>query len=771
MIFGVNISFGLTGGDKYVTVPALQQTPDRAWITDSCSHRNGRGGFGCFSFYGERCEMKSFWRLFQYIWPQWPRLIVVLSSAIVISILLSLSFLTIAPLLKLMMGEEGLHGWADRKVCERRYALRFYVPDRIDFVDPNKPDIAYYLILTEVEKDGLVYAAGLRPQDWIVGAGSSLIGQGVDKIPSSKLLEELAMAGSNDAVPIQVKRFSEQGSIERHDAILNSGDRPFYLDGLEWLISFVPRQETAEDKTRGVSVIIVLMAVFTVLRCTARFFQQYLAEKIVQTAVGDLRKDLFSHVIDMPVSFFERESPSDAVSRLVRDTGEVAAGAKTMFGKALREPLNAAGLLAAAMVIDLKLTLIFMCSVPFVAAAIARLGSKIKHATRKSLMSWSLMLGKLKETFGGIKVVKVYNQQDYENASFEAINNRLLKQSFQIAKIDAGTEPIMEVLGMIAGGAALLYGAHWVATQAIDPSEFIALVALLGTAAESVRKSSDVWNRVQQANAAAERVYAIIDREPETESPNSFEIGPLGNKIEFRDVVFTYPGSETPALKQINLSVDAGHNVALVGPNGSGKTTLANLIPRFHDPDSGRILIDGQDIRGATLSSLRGQIGMVTQNVITFHETIAANIAYGKPGATREEIIAAAKRSFAHEFVAPLPHGYDTIIGEEGTGLSGGQLQRIVIARAILKNPAILIFDEATSQVDADSEAKIHNAIEEIMHDRTSFVIAHRFSTVITADVIVVMDHGQIVAQGQHDELMQICPLYQSLYETQLVRA
>ena len=235
--------------------------------------------------------------------------------------------------------------------------------------------------------------------------------------------------------------------------------------------------------------------------------------------------------------------------------------------------------------------------------------------------------------------------------------------------------------------------------------------------------------------------------------------------------MFTYPGADEPVLKGINLVVRAGHNVAIVGPNGSGKSTLANLIPRFYDPDSGQVLIDGTDICDATLSSLRGQIGMVTQDVVTFNDTIAANIGYGKAGATREEITAAAKRAFAHEFIMLLPDGYDTVIGEHGAGLSGGQLQRIVIARAILKNPSILIFDEATSQVDADSEAKIREAIEEIMQDRTTFIIAHRFSTVVGADVIVVMNEGQIIAQGQHDELLQSCTLYQSLCETQLVRA
>jgi subfamily B ATP-binding cassette protein MsbA len=304
----------------------------------------------------------------------------------------------------------------------------------------------------------------------------------------------------------------------------------------------------------------------------------------------------------------------------------------------------------------------------------------------------------------------------------------------------------------------------------MESSEFFALLILMGAAAEAVRKSSSVWNKIQEANAAAERVFAIVDQPLEKELPDAYELKPLTKKMEFVDITFTYPGEKSPVLRKVNLSIQAGHNVAIVGPNGSGKTTLANLIPRFYDPDSGQILIDGKDISAATIKSLRSQIAMVTQNIVTFNDSVMANIAYGKSSATMDQIIEASKRAHTHEFITALPKGYDTMIGEQGTGLSGGQLQRIVIARAILKDPAILIFDEATSQVDADSEAKIHDAIEEIMRDRTSFIIAHRFSTVITADIIVVMENGQIIAQGTHDQLMDSCQLYRSLYKTQLVK-
>ena len=733
--------------------------------------------------------MKAFAQVFKYILPQWPRILVVVISAFLIAVLLSLSFMTIIPLLKVMLGTEGLHGWVDRKVSEFSYGLEFRVPTAPELADSTDTSLRDHLEVVHVAEESLAEMAGIRPGDRVAAVDGSTAQQDPNA-SYTRLLWELAKA-ERETVTIELKRRRDDGTLANIQVELNTPDNEPYIADLDWtlrrrlgwqvqvtagrtmhqLVGYLPRQQTPENKVKAMLTIVLAIGVLTVIRCIAKFYQDYLGQKIVETGINHLREDVFAHMTRMPIGVFANERPSDLISRIVRDTITMGSAVRVLLGKALREPMNALIMLATALLLNWQLTLVFLCAAPAVLILLGAFGTKMKKATRRSLVASSQMLSKLQEAVAGLQVIKVYNQEEHERAAFRSINNRLLKQVLKIAKVDAATHPVLEVLGMLAGSAALVMGMIWVTRREIDGSEFLLLLALLGASAEAVRKTSTIWTKIQQANAAAERVFDVLDQPIESENPDAIVLPPVKESITFQDVVFSYPRSERPVLDGINLTVTAGQNVAIVGANGSGKTTLANLLPRFYDPDSGRILIDGCDIRNVTLRSLRDQIGMVTQKVISFNSSIASNIGYGQQGATQDQIETAAKRAYAHEFISQMPKGYDTVIGEHGVGLSGGQLQRIVIARAILKDPAILIFDEATSQIDAESEAKIHKAIEEIMQNRTTFIIAHRFSTVVAADVIVVMSDGRILAQGQHEELMQSCSIYQALYETQLIQA
>ncbi|NLZ04384.1 MAG: ABC transporter ATP-binding protein [Phycisphaerae bacterium] len=730
--------------------------------------------------------MKDFARLFGYVWPQWPSVVAVVVSAMVIALLLSVSFMAIIPLLTVMIGNEGLHGWADRKTCETAYGL---VSEATEPGEGTEPALQNHLRVIRVREGGLAEKAGIRKDDHIANVGPSVPPVSEVETSYARMLEELAKATDQTLRVTLLRR--ESTDWTRLDVELDTPRNLAAVDAQKWnafryikwrvhlvglaaarwAIGFLPRGHAAEDQVRAVAAIMAVMLLITIIRCVAKYYQDYIGQKIVQSAINELRQDVFARLMHVPIGIFATERPSDTISRIMRDTNTMTSAIKVMLGKALREPINALFMLVFAIALNWKLSLVFLTAAPLVLVLLGSFGRKMKKASRRSLVAGAEMLSKLQEAVTGLRVVKVYNQQQYEQKQFGKINDRLLKQLLAMSKVDAATHPVLEVLGMLAGAGAIIVGMAWFTGGSLDGTEFIALLALLGGAAEAVRKTSDIWNKIQQANAAAERVFAVLDHPTEPEKPNAVVLPSGRGNVEFRDVVFTYPGADRTTLKGVNLTVTAGHNVAVVGPNGSGKTTLANLLPRFYDPDSGHILIGGYDIAEVTLDSLRSQIGMVTQEVITFNDTITANIGYGRRGATQGEIVEAARRAFAHEFINQLPLGYDTVIGEHGVGLSGGQLQRIVIARAILKNPAILIFDEATSQVDADSEAKIHKAITEIMQGRTTFIIAHRFSTVVAADVIVVMDGGRIVAQGKHEQLMQTCSIYQGLYETQLIKA
>jgi ABC-type multidrug transport system fused ATPase/permease subunit len=659
-------------------------------------------------------NLAAFKRIWSYVWPQWPRVVAVFFWSGLMACMLSVSIVAMIPVLKVMMGEEGLHGWVDRNICDKRFGMDFYLPDKSDLY--NDADVMKrQLIIVNIEKDSWAEQAGLGLYDRILGVSKQP--DGPEITAAMEMQEVLATSDPKQSLEISMQRTDGQkvAIVQAAPAEL------WYADAVQWVVGHVPRSETAEHKFQAVMVLVIVMVIITILRCMARFYQSYLAAKIVNIAVMRIREDVFQHVMFMSIGFFSARGTSDTTSRILGDVGMSGKGIKTLLGKAVREPFTAAAALTVAFNINWQLTTIFLSSAPGVILLFAVLGKKMKRASKKSLVVTAHILGRIQGAMNALHVVKVYNRQQHEIDHYQDANRSLLKQNLKIAKVESGTNPLLDVLGMCAMAGAILMGAAWVSGEypRLQSSEFFILIGLLGVAAESVRKVSNVWNHVQQANAAAERVFAVIDEPREPEAADAVDLQPLSNNIKFNDIVFTYPGAGQPALKGIDLHVPAGQTVAVVGPNGSGKSTLVNLIARFYDPDSGGIFIDGQDIHQATLASLRDQISMVTQKVVTFNDTIAHNIAYGKPDATREEIIEAAKRAFAHEFIEPLPDGYDTVIGENSSGFSGGQLQRMVIARAILKNPKILIFDEAMSQIDADSESKIQTASPRfIMHCR-----------------------------------------------------
>jgi len=707
-------------------------------------------------------DLSAFKRVWSYVWPQWPRVIAVIFWSGLMACMLGISLVTLMPILKVMMGEEGLHGWVDRKIVDHRYGMAFYLPDRADLYQ-SADVFSSQLVVVGIDKDSWAREAGLQEQDRIVGVAESPDAEIVSN--ALKMQEIIAAQPAGQPLTLAVRDLNNQVRAVEQAA----PEKPFYVDWAQWVVSHVPRNQSKRTKFNAIMLLMIIVSIITVLRCMARFYQQYLGEKIVNIAVTRIREDIFRHVMYMSVGFFSSRGTSDTTSRILGDVAVSGRGIKILLGKAIREPFTTVVALSLAFMYSWQLTLIFILSAPLVIGLFAILGKKIKRATKKSLVVTASILGRIQGAMNALRVVKVYNRQDYEIESYENSNRSLLRQNLKVAKIEALTNPLLDVMGMFFLAMIILFGAAWVTDNKLEASAFFMLVGFLGLAAESVRKVSDVWNQMQQANAGAERVFAVIDEAREIEAPDAFDLKPLQKEIAFENIVFSYHDSPQPTLQGINLTVPAGQTVAVVGPNGSGKTTLVNLLPRFYDPDSGRILIDGQDIGKATLRSLRDQLSMVTQNVVTFNDTIANNIAYSKPDATMDEIIFAAKQAYAHEFIEPLPDGYQTVIGENSSGFSGGQLQRMVIARAILKNPRILIFDEAMSQIDADSEAKIHTALQEIMKGRTCFVIAHRFSTVISADRIVVIDQGRIVNQGTHDELMGKCDVYKRLYETQLI--
>jgi ATP-binding cassette, subfamily B, bacterial MsbA len=492
-----------------------------------------------------------------------------------------------------------------------------------------------------------------------------------------------------------------------------------------------------------------------VLKGLGGYFSAYLMADVGQRVVRDLRNLLHRHILGQSAGFFARRTTGQLLSRVTNDVGQVQHAVSQTIGDLLQESLALVGYAALLFYYDAGLALVCITGAPLVVYPLAQLGRRLRKTTRRSQEALEHLSHVSMETYTGHRIVKAFGAEGREGERFERASEGLYRTNMKVTRIVSILPPLMELLGGLGIAVALWYGSREITDGRLTPGEFTSFIAALLLMYGPVKKLSRVNASLQQAIAAAERIFEVLDRHTEVkEKPGARPLPPFSRTIEFRDVVFQYDDGHRPILRNVSFSVQAGAMVAIVGRSGAGKTTLVNLLPRFYDVTGGAILIDGVDVRDVTLASLRAQIGIVTQETILFDETIARNIAYGMPAASDGEIEAAARAANAHEFIAQLPEGYQSTIGERGQRLSGGQRQRLAIARAILKNSPILILDEATSALDSESELLVQNALANLMLDRTSFVIAHRLSTIRRADAIIVLERGQVVEIGRHDELL-----------------
>ncbi len=521
------------------------------------------------------------------------------------------------------------------------------------------------------------------------------------------------------------------------------------------------------EKMRALIILCALVVLMAFFINVTRYLQEYYAGTIGANISTDLGQEMFENLMRQSVGFFEARPSGEILARFANDIFTVNRGLAGVFVKLMREPIKAITFLAVAFSVDLWLTLVGLCVLPPVAYILMVIGRKMRRSVRRSLQKIASMTSVINETVVGIAIVKGYTMEDYEIGRVRQEIRKLRRFLRRMVSLDAATGPITEFLLVLGVAAFVIMSGQRVISGRLAPGDLVQLFVALGMLLDPVRKLSSVNNLIQTSVASAERVFEFIDMKPDiVEAPDAVDIPPLREELRFEKIHFSYDG-RTEVLKGIDLVIRKGEMVAIVGFSGAGKSTLAKLVPRFYDVSGGAITIDGVDIRRATFASLRRQMSIVTQNTVLFAVSIRDNIAYGCEDYTEDRIRAAARAAHAEEFIAKLEHQYDTVIGESGSSLSGGERQRLAIARAIIKDPAILILDEATSSLDSESERLIQQALDEFVAGRTAIVIAHRLSTVRRADRIVVLDDGRVAEVGTHQELLQRGGIYTRLYETQ----
>ncbi|MFO0947143.1 MAG: ABC transporter ATP-binding protein [Planctomycetota bacterium] len=562
------------------------------------------------------------------------------------------------------------------------------------------------------------------------------------------------------------RRISELSSKQRNLAWSNSV-RPY-------LVRYTPN-----DSFQTLCMLMLILIVGMLIKSVFDFFQEYLAGSAVNLAIFDLRNRFYRKTMNLDLTYFTEKGTHELMARFTSDVESLSSGMRALFGKVMLEPFKALSCLIFACLFNWRLTLITLLLFPAAAVIMGVIGRYLKRLSRRNLESMSRIYKILQESFLGIREVKAFTMERYERRRFFEETKLFYHQSMKLIRTDAIGNPLLEVLAIAAVAIALLAGSYLVMSgethvfgirltyDPIEQSMLLTFYGLIAGLCDPLRKVFSVYGRVQRGIAASDRIFQCFDRQPKfVQKRRAPQMPPHCRAIEFRDVSFAYD-KQRPVLKTVNLTVKFGETIAIVGSTGCGKTSLINLLPRFYDPCEGAVLIDGQDIRDVSMRSLRNQMGIVTQHTILFDDTIFNNISYGNRSVDPEMVRRAATAAYAHKFIMDLPHGYQTKIGELGTTLSGGQRQRIALARAILRDPAILILDEATSSLDVESESLIHKALRTFTRGRTTFVVTHRLSTLDIADRIVVVNAGRIEATGTHDELLRASITYRRLHDVQ----
>jgi len=520
----------------------------------------------------------------------------------------------------------------------------------------------------------------------------------------------------------------------------------------------------------GVQLMLGVVVGLTMIGALCNFAHMYLSAKLTMSTVGEVRQSVFDRVVFMPLGRVVERGPSQLVARIVRDSVDLQRGFIAITSKMVAQITKGLAAFAVALVLNWKLAAASVILAPILAVILRRVGKSIVRGATGALEAQEQLLRIASENLQGIRAVKANTGEQQASSKFSVQNLQAVRQVMRIYKARAISSPLVETMAILVLCLLALPASKLILADSLDFEIFILTIGALGLAGVSLRPLTGLVNEVQAASAPAVRIAQLLDEPLETEEPERGTPAQRHTRsITFEHVSLTYPGADEPALRDVTVEITHGERVALVGPNGCGKTTLVSTLPRLIVPQHGRVLIDGVDVQSLMLQSLRRQIGVVTQETVLFRGSIADNLAFGLEEVSREQIIHAAEQAHAHEFIERIPGGYDADIAEQGASLSGGQRQRLAIARAILRDPAILILDEATSQIDAESEKLINDAIVEFCHGRTAIIVAHRLATVLSADRIVVMDRGEVVAHGPHAQLLQTCELYARLTQTQLI--